>query len=88
MAGTNTDYNADGTVKYFDELVVEGSRRAIGRFKIIKGSASGHCCFDWTVVDVNRQDHDHPHWVCECFELADAIAIRDALNLCDGHAKE
>ena len=57
------------------------------RYKVIEGSQSGHCCFDCTVVDT-----DSPHLIhgeqfngqfealCECFDAADAKAIRDALN--------
>lgn len=53
------------------------------RYKAVKGSESGHWCFDSTVVDT-RTPHpeftgDH-YWVCECFDMEDAQKIADALN--------
>lgn len=48
------------------------------RYKVIKGSASAHCCFDYTVGDTKN---DGP--VCECFDLASAELIADALNKSD-----
>lgn len=61
------------------------------RFIAHPGSASGHCCFEATVLDtVQRQSggvgtdgkpaSDGPGWVCECFDEATAQAIADALN--------
>lgn len=53
------------------------------RYKAVKGSESGHCCFDSTVVDTHTPhptfagDHD---WVCECFDMETAQKIADALN--------
>ena len=53
------------------------------RYKAVKGSESGHCCFDATVVDTQTP---HPtfagdlDWVCECFTIEDAQKIADALN--------
>lgn len=54
------------------------------RFKVVRGSESGHCCFDWTVVDVEDLEQVgkrfRPRWVCECFEEKDAIRVAEALN--------
>jgi hypothetical protein len=62
------------------------------RFKVINGSQSAHCCFDFTVVDTTDAvivagkqwlDRDgEPQWraVCECFEEEDAVRITRALN--------
>ena len=53
------------------------------RYKAVKGSESGHCCFDATVVDTQTP---HPlfarehYYVCECFDMEDAQKIADALN--------
>ena len=55
------------------------------RYKIEKGSMSGHgCCFLYTVVDTTREN-PHPtdgvHLsLCECFERDDAEQIVEALN--------
>lgn len=40
----------------------------------VKGSESGHCCFDWTVVNSSGDS------VCECFDEEDADRIVKALN--------
>ncbi len=62
------------------------------RFKIQKGSASGHpCCFDYTVIDTSRPfmvhgeqyvDNGVPqfHSACECTEESYAQMICKALN--------
>lgn len=59
------------------------------RFKIVAGSQSAHCCFDFTVVDTTRPKMIHgEHYdnqfepMCECFDEAEATAITAALNLC------
>jgi len=46
------------------------------RYVVIKGSESGHCCFEFTVVDTQ----DKPHWVCECFDEEQALIIAMELN--------
>lgn len=61
------------------------------RYIVVKGSQTGHCCFDATVVDTTRpemiggkqyQGQFEP--VCECFETSDADRIAAALNATDG----
>ena len=58
-----------------------------GRFKVVSGSQSAHCCFDFTVVDTGRlhmygpgRPADYYETVCECFCEAEARAIALALN--------
>lgn len=54
------------------------------RYKVVKGSESGHCCFDATVIDtqtphpVYTGEHD---WVCECFDMKTAQKIAKVLNV-------
>lgn len=57
------------------------------RYKLVKGSQSAHCCFDFTVVDTTRPVMIHgEHYdgqfepLCECFEKEDAERIVAALN--------
>lgn len=57
------------------------------RYKIVEGSQSGHCCFNYTIVDTTRpfmirgqQYNNEYEIVCECHEEADAKLICDALN--------
>jgi hypothetical protein len=63
------------------------------RYQIILGSESGHCCFEFTVIDTERpvlnsigepviDDEGRQLYepVCECFEKKDAVLIRNALN--------
>lgn len=49
------------------------------RYIVIEGSKSGHCCFNFTVVDTTRDDES----VCECFDREDAELIVKALNALD-----
>jgi hypothetical protein len=66
-------------------------------FKIITGSRSGHCCFNWSVVDTTQPTMFGPHYyrdrqtgemqyeaVCECYHEDDAKMIVDALNVAFG----
>lgn len=53
------------------------------RYRVVKGSESAHCCFEATVIDTKREVHGRPDWVCECFDLARAHAITDAMNIAD-----
>ncbi len=57
------------------------------RYKVIEGSQSCHCCFEWTVVDTSRSmeytESGYPA-VCECFDRADAEEICIALNAFSG----
>ena len=65
------------------------------RYAIYKGSQSGHCCFEATVVDTTKpkiiggkhyRDSEesggqyHYEAVCECFDMVDAERICAALN--------
>jgi hypothetical protein len=53
------------------------------RYQVIEESESAHCCFEATVVDTHKPHEmlkGKFHWVCECFDLADAKLICDALN--------
>lgn len=57
------------------------------RYRVIRGSHSGHCCFEATVVDTERpavsSDGRRLGWdeaVCECFEIEDAVALVAVLN--------
>ena len=57
------------------------------RYKFVKGSQSGHCCFKFTVVDATQpvmihgeQYEDECKAICECFDEADAELICAALN--------
>lgn len=64
------------------------------RYKVIRGSQSAHCCFDFTVVDTTRPVMIHgEHYdnrfepLCECFEERDAIVIAGALNAIEDEAQ-
>lgn len=56
-----------------------------GRYKVLAGSQSGHCCFDYTVVDTLKP---HPVYasqglfdaICETFSEEEAHAVARALN--------
>lgn len=56
-----------------------------GRYKVLVGSQSGHCCFDYTVVDTLKP---HPVYasqglfdaICETFREEEAHAVARALN--------
>lgn len=59
------------------------------RFKIINESVSYHCCFEYTIVDIqgtNDSDYKIEKYgydfstVCECFDLESAEQICSALN--------
>lgn len=44
-----------------------------GRYRVLIGSNSAHCCFAYTVMKGKQS-------LCECFFEEDAIRICDALN--------
>ena len=57
------------------------------RYKVVKGSQSGHCCFEATVVDTTQPTILNGQWfneqyapVCECFDEEDAIEICARMN--------
>jgi hypothetical protein len=62
-----------------------------GRYKVLDGSQSGHCCFDATVVDTTKPtiirgkpwpNAENPQYkaVCECFDSDAAELIAKTLN--------
>ena len=58
-----------------------------GRFRVVDGSQSAHCCFAATVVDTTQPvmvggEHYNEQFesVCECFKEDDAKKIAEALN--------
>lgn len=63
------------------------------RYIIIEGSQSGHCCFDFTVIDTESGFKIYPQhggerivWnspICETFNRKDAELVCDALNAVD-----
>jgi hypothetical protein len=58
------------------------------RYRVVKGSESGHCCFEATVVDTEKEEgvggyDGQPDLVCECFDLSRAHTIADAMNMAD-----
>lgn len=57
------------------------------RYKVVTGSQSCHCCFEYTVVDTqspymigDKQYKNQFDQVCECFEKEHADMICNALN--------
>jgi hypothetical protein len=60
----------------------------VSRFVVLKESQSGHCCFDYTVVDTDRPDLTfatvlpQPRYeaLCETFDREQADAIAAAMN--------
>lgn len=58
------------------------------RYKVIAKSQSDHCCFEATVVDtliayagyIAPGETQEYYAICECFDVADAIHICDAMN--------
>lgn len=47
----------------------------MNKYIMIKNSRTGHCCFNFTIVD-SKTDST----LCECFEEEDAKIILNALN--------
>jgi hypothetical protein len=52
------------------------------RYKVVAGSQTAHCCFDWTVIDTltHKPDQGAIGVMCECFDSASAFEIAEALN--------
>ena len=48
------------------------------RYKVISKSVSGHCCFEYSVMDTAREGDAPP--LCETYEEEDALLIADKLN--------
>jgi hypothetical protein len=66
---------------------VSETKAAKGRFIVVDGSQSGHCCFQVTVVDTTKPvmiggKHYNGEFepMCECFDSEIAEAIAAALN--------
>lgn len=67
----------------------------MNRWETRKGSQSGHCCFDATVVDATKplmiggkQYEDHCEMICECYSMKDAEKIAAALNMAEKAAQQ
>lgn len=61
------------------------------RYKVVYGSQSFHCCFEYTVLDTEQPriiggEHYRNQYeaVCECFDQVDADKICAALNASEG----
>lgn len=53
------------------------------RYQVVDESQSGHCCFDFTVVDTQAPHEMYRNLfeaVCECFGREQAVMIAAALN--------
>lgn len=55
------------------------------KYEVVKGSASGHCCFDWSVVvsDSLVKTEDYEYFgdiLCECTNEESARNICDKMN--------
>lgn len=64
------------------------------RYRVIDGSVSNHCCFEYTVVDSAVEMSDYNHYylskygyifevLAECYTKEDAERVCDALNKAD-----
>lgn len=54
-----------------------------GRYLILPGSESAHCCFEFTIIDTAAGKNDFGDWnktMCECFDEEEATTICNALN--------
>lgn len=51
------------------------------RYKVVRESVSGHCCFDFTIIDTTITENYKS--ICETFYQEQADAICDALNNAD-----
>jgi hypothetical protein len=60
------------------------------RYKVEKGSVSGHCCFEYSVMDTESTDkYAKFSAVCECYTEEDADRIARLLNSdSEGHEDE
>lgn len=59
----------------------------MNRYTVEKGSDSGHCCFQWSVIDTSivlgvhvSNDNYYYKCVCECCDEEDAENICNLLN--------
>ena len=62
------------------------------RYKVEEGSDSGHCCFEYTVLDTEApvviNAYQGLKVVCECFDKSCAGLVCDALNKADDQMKD
>lgn len=57
------------------------------RYKVVRGSESGHCCFEATVIDTQSTEyHQSGDWIAECFDEKDAERICAVLNAAEENA--
>lgn len=57
------------------------------RYKVVKGSDSGHCCFAATVIDTTIERGDKRN-ICESFSMENAELIAKALNALEVEARD
>lgn len=51
------------------------------RYEVKEKSVSGHCCFEYSVVDTeSTKKYAQFSAVCECYEREDADRIAELLN--------
>jgi hypothetical protein len=73
-------------------IIEEKTETIKARYKIVNGSVSGHCCFDYSIIDTRpdqlekeNQIKDIELWGgvmrCECFYYHDAECICEAMNM-------
>jgi len=57
------------------------SERKPLRFKVLYESATGHCCFQYSVVEEDWKESDGGHKVwAECFDKEHAVKICEVLQ--------
>ena len=64
------------------------------RYIIEEDSASGHCCFGYSILDTHRKEEytkadGSPYYICvaECFYKEDAVNIVNTLNSLENNGK-
>jgi len=65
--------------------MIDTNPKTTQRYQILDDSASGHCCFGFTVIDTQKVRDVIPgktyfETICECFERKYAELICAALN--------
>ncbi len=52
------------------------------RYKIIEGSETNHCCFEYMIVDTHEPDDDNGHSkiICELLDEDTATFVCETLN--------
>lgn len=76
----NTEVQPLDNSQHDAKLPVSSSARYI----IVDKSVSGHCCFEYTIIDTAAGKEDYgDYWkrsMCETFDRTEAEIICDALN--------